>query len=51
MPGIILKLLNLTTSNLKQPNLFIEIKNLPPNLTEVDPGFYGIEKITQCGNI
>ena len=35
---MILKLLNLTTSNLKQPNFFIKIKNLPPNLTEVDPG-------------
>ena len=38
MPGMILKLLNLTTSNLKQPNVFIKIKNLPQNLTEVDPG-------------
>ena len=38
IPGMILKLLNLTTSNLKQPNVFIKIKNLPQNLTEVDPG-------------
>ena len=38
MPGTNLKLLNLTTSNLKQLKLFIKIKNLPQNLTEVDPG-------------